>query len=213
MIMEFLDASIVAKASMLCSEFSFLSADKALIRSDASTDTWVKLMDSLCKEGEHNIISKIRWKSSKYGGRPWAVPTVSSSVLAASRRCKGKQGKGAQLSDFITEISVNGEIGIGDKETIDELVKHVCTQTGIQLKAFSPNDKGVIGTWKHLASYDPTEPPGRARLYLGSPEDVKKIYASLHGQILQVGADSLSITIHNDCLERERLSGNGGGGR
>ena len=213
MVMEFLNASIIFKAAQLCSEVIFLSADKALIRTSASTDTWVQLMDTFCKEGEHNIITKIRWKASKYGGRPWAVPTASSSALAASRRRKGKQGKEAQLTDFITEINVNGEIGISDKETIDELVKHVCAQTGIQLKAHSTNDKVAMGTWKHLASYDPAAPPGRARLYLGSQEEVRKIYSALHGQILQVGADSLSITVHNDYLEDVVLSGNGRGGR
>ena len=140
-------------------------------------------------------------------------PTTTSSPLAPSRRRKGKHGKEAQLTDFITEVNVNGEIGIAEKDAIDELVKHVCAQTGIQLKAHSTNDKVAMGTWKHLASYDPAAPPGRARLYLGSQEEVRKIYSALHGQILQVGADSLSITVHNDYLEDVVLTGNGRGGR
>ena len=75
------------------------------------------------------------------------------------------------------------------------------------------NVKVVMGTWKHLASYDPAAPPGRARLYLGSQEEVKEIHAALNGQIIQVGTDNLSITVHNDFLEGAALAGNGRGGR
>ena len=105
-------------------------------------------------EGETNIISEIPWKASKYGGRPSAVPTATSSALAAARRRKGKQSKEAQLTDYITDISVNGELGMDDKNTIDALVKHACAQTGVQLRMHTNNDKVVMGTWKHLASYD-----------------------------------------------------------
>ena len=75
------------------------------------------------------------------------------------------------------------------------------------------NHKVVMGTRKGLASYDLAAPLGRARLHIDSQEEVKKIHAALNGQIVQVGTDNLSITVHNDLLEGVALAGNGRGGR
>ena len=209
LILECLDASVMARAWPLCKEAIFLAQDKVLIRTEASTDAWVQLMDTLCCEGELNVITKIRWKTSRFGGRPWAVPTATSSALAASRRRRGKHGKGDQILDYVTDICVNGEVGMNDKEIMDTLVKHACTQIGMDLKERAGHGNSPIGTWMHLASLDPTLPPGRARLFLRSQEEVHKIYTALHGQVLQVGADSLSITVHNDCTDSGCLTGNG----
>ena len=167
-------------------------------------------MDTLCKEGELSIISKLRWKASKFGGRPYATPTATSSALAASRRRKNKAGKEGQFVDFITEIRVNGEMGMHEKNTMDTLIQHLSFATGLNLTAHVDNAKTTAGTWKHLASYDPAAPQGRSRLYLESKEEVRKVYEALHGQLLQVGADCISVTVHNDMIEASPLTGNGG---
>ena len=67
----------------------------------------------------------------------------------------------------------------------------------------------IAGTWKDLASYDEAAPPGRARLYLETIEGARKVHAALHGQVLQVRSDWLSITVHNDMLDADGLSGVG----
>ena len=210
LIMECHSPAVLAQANPLCSEALFLSADRLLVRTEASTDTWVELMDRLCRSGELTIISKLRWKASRFGGRPSAVPTATSSALAASRRRKGKTGKAPQPIDYVTEVRVNGDPGLQDKRIFDDLIAHICRHAGLQLKAFGADAGHQAGTWKHLASYDETAPPGRGRLYLSSKEEVMKVHAALHGQVVQVGSDWLAVTVHNDLLEAAPLTGNGG---
>ena len=210
LVLECLSPAVMTKASPLCSEALFLSPDKVLIRTEASADTWVQVMDQLCREGELTIISKLRWKASRFGGRPFALPTATSSALAASRRRKGKAGRGPQLTDFATEVRINGEPGLQDKMLFDALINHVCQSTGLRLAPYDPSTSWSSGFWKHLASHDPAAPPGRARLFLGSKEEVTKVHEALHGQVVQVGEDWLSVTVHNDLLDVGSWMGNGG---
>jgi len=210
LIMECHSPSALHHANPLCSEAIFLSSDRVLVRTEASADHWVTLMDSLCKEGELTIISKLRWKASKFGGRPFAVPTASPAALAASRRRRGKQSLAPQQADFVTELRVNGEVGRQDRRIFDELILHVTQSVGIQMTPFNENSVQSAGTWKHLASHDPDAPPGRARLYLSNQEEVRRVRAALHGQVVQVGSDWLAVTVHNDLCDAAPLTGNGG---
>ena len=91
---------------------------------EASAETWTQLMDSLCREGELSIISKLRWKASRFGGRPFALPSATSAALAASRRRKGKAGRAAQVTDFMTEVRISGDPGLQDKAISDDLMRH-----------------------------------------------------------------------------------------
>ena len=52
-------------------------------------------------------------------------------------------------------------------------------------------------------------PPGRVRLLLSGEDDVRRVYAGLHGQTLQVGADLIGIAVANDAVEALRRPGNG----
>ena len=130
--------------------------------------------------------------------------------MAAARRCRGKAGLVPQLVDCAAEIRVNGEPGLQDRAIFDKIMAHVCTSTGITLTAYDQHSTAHSGFWKHLASYDPAAPPGRARLSLSSREEVVKVHGALHGQVLQVGSDWLSISVHSDLLDARPLAGNGG---
>ena len=210
LVLECHSPAAFAHARPLCSEAIFLTADRLLVRTAATAETWIALMDRLCKDGELTIISKLRWKSSRFGGRPFAVPTATSTALAATRRRNGKKGRAPQPVDFVTEVRVNGEAGLQDRRVFDELMSHVCQNAGLQLHAFDAAIAPTTGVWKHLASYDATAPPGRARLYLSSQDEVCRVHAALHGQMVQVGVDWLAVTVHNDILDAAPLAGNGG---
>ena len=156
------------------------------------------------------IISKPRCKASRFGGRPFALPSATASALAAARRRRGKAGRAPQLMDFAAEVRINGEPGLQGKHIFDKIMAHVCTNTGISLTAFEGHSNSRSGFWKHFASDDPAAPPGRARLCLSSQDEVAKIYAALHGQVFQVGGGFLSISVRSDLLDALTLSGNGG---
>ena len=199
----------LAKVNPLCSEALFLSADRLLVRTEASADTWVELLDRLCREGEATLISGLRWKASRFGGRPFALPSVTLAAMAASRRRRGKNKSPPQQVDCVTELRVNGDPGLQDRRIFDQLIAHVCQHTGLQLSAYDADCAQHSGFWKHLASFDTSAPPGRARLYLGSCEEVQRVYHSLHGQLVQVGDDWLAVTVHNDILDAAPVAGNG----
>ena len=188
---------------------ALLTADRILVRAEVAPERWIELMDRLCREGEFTLISKLRWKASRFGGRPYASPTATRAALAASRRRRGRQGQAVQQTDFVTELRVNGEAGRRDRAIFDGLMAHLTQSVGLQLRAFSDDARQDTGVWKHLASYDDSAPPGRARLYLSSREEVQRVYGALHGQLVQVGADWLAVTVHNDLREAAPLGGNG----
>ena len=62
-----------------------------------------------------------------------------------------------------------------------------------------------LGEFVHLASVDPAAPPGRLRLFLRSEDEVRKFYAPLHGQTVQVGQDLVAIEISNDIINAASL--------
>ncbi len=210
LILECLSPSVVLRAAILCSEARFLTATKLPIRTEASAATWTELLDNLCKEGELNIITKIRWKASRFGGRPFALPSATSTAFAAARRRRGPAAQTVQSTDFVTEVRLQGDPGLQDREIFNGLVHHVLSSTGIQLRASSSAERASTGFWVHLPSVDASAPPGCARLYLGSKAEVEHIYEALDGQVVQVGLDWLKIEVRNDLLSSSVLSGNGG---
>ena len=196
----------------LCSQAVYLSASKALIRTDASEDTWRPLLDKLLAEDPESAITRLRWKPSRNGGRPWLVPGATATKLAASRRRKGRTDDGTCQSHHFTEVRVNGEVGREDGEVMRKIIGHLTSHSPLQCTETPPDRAPRPGEWIHLASRDSGAAPGRVRLHLQSQEEVQKVYEALHGQILQVGTDQLAITVHNDVSDAGS-SKNGGGGR
>ncbi|CAK0824484.1 unnamed protein product, partial [Prorocentrum cordatum] len=149
LILECFSPLAVAKVSSLCSQLFFLTSDRVLLLTEASTETWAQLLNDAAKEDEALTITRLRWKASKYGGRHFAAIDATASALRASRRRRNRRGKPATIVDHITELRINGH----------------------------------------------------ARVYLGSGADVRKVYQALHGQVLKIGTDTVSITVLNDALE------------
>ena len=90
---------------------------------------------------------------------------------------------------------------------------HVIGATGLQLKETNYQEDPKIGEFIHFASKDSTAPPGKLRLLLASDEDVRKVYAALHGQTIMVGRDRVGIVVGNDLVDSRAVPGNGQRGR
>ena len=93
------------------------------------------------------------------------------------------------------------------------LMAHLCQAAGLQLQETDYAREPKLGEYIHLASQDPLNPPGRVRLLLGSREEVRKVYATLQDQTVQVGSDYIGIDVCNDLEEELKLPGNGRRGR
>ena len=133
LILECLSPLAVARVSPLCSQLIFLTSDRALIRTEASKDTWAQLMNDAAREDEALTITSLRWKAGKYGGRHFATIDATASALTASRRRRNHRGKPATIVDHITEIQVNGEVGHDSKGVINRLLQHACQTQGLDL--------------------------------------------------------------------------------
>ncbi|CAK0882116.1 unnamed protein product, partial [Prorocentrum cordatum] len=202
LVLECVSPLAVARVSTLCSQLIFLTSDRALIRTAASKDTWEKLMNDAAKEDEALTITSLRWKAGKYGGRHFATVDATVGALTASRRRRHRRGKPATIVDHITEIRINGEVGHDSKGVINRLLQHACQTQALNLQPARDSERPEIGTSVHLLDLNPTAPPGHARFYLGSSADVRKVYQALHGQVLQIGSDTVSITVQNDAAEQ-----------
>ena len=181
-----------------------------LIRTDASADTWTTLMDGLCREGDLNLITKLRWKASRFGGRPFALPSAPLQSLAATRRRRGRAARPAQATDFMAEVRLSGDPGTQDRAIMDALMAHLVQHTGLTLRAADSASQPKPGFWRHLASHEAGAPPGVVRVYLSSQHEVQRLYDALHGQLVAAGADWLSVAVLNDSIAANLLSGNGG---
>ena len=90
---------------------------------------------------------------------------------------------------------------------------HLGTTTGLDLKETDYSREPRVGEFIHLASKDSAAPPGRMRLLLRDAEAVRKVYAALHGQSVQVGQDMVGIEVCNDVVAAAGVAGNGQRGR
>ncbi|CAK0911309.1 unnamed protein product, partial [Prorocentrum cordatum] len=191
------------RAWPLCSQALFLSTDRWLIFSSASVESWTTVLNQSLLEDVEHAITKIKWKASRFGGQQWVSPSATPPALAASRRRRGRAVRASNSMDHVVEVFTSGETRDAGGMVLDKLMTHVSSAAGLTLEPRPPG--------QHPSSRDVSAPPGRARLYLRSADGVRKVYAALHGQVLQVGTDHVSITAQNDLLDSRTLSGEGQG--
>eukprot|EP00959_Pyramimonas_sp_CCMP1952_P342972 7185002-Pyramimonas_sp.AAC.1 len=197
------------KAWPLCSQALFLSTDRMLILSVASAESWQPILDESLLEDAEQAIAKIKWKPSRCGGRPWAWPSDTANALGASRRRRGRPQRQGDMTEYITEVTIAGETGDNGQVVLGSLMNHVTSATGLAISLAAAGQAPLPGQWIHAPAADAAAPRGRARLHLQSAEEVQKVYRALHGQVLQVGTDHLSITVSNDVAASRGLLGNG----
>ena len=167
-------------------------------------------MDGVFEEDSTETVARLKWKASRLGGRTIASPSATPGAMAAARR----QGtRAASQVDYITDITLQGEIGREDGSVIRLLMVHLTQAVGLHLNETDYSREPKVGEYVHLGSKDATAQPGRARLLLASSEEVRKVHAALHGQSLQVGQDLVGIEVANDDLDAQRRPGNGHGGQ
>jgi hypothetical protein len=193
----------------VCFQLIPLSQNKVLVYTEAAAETWIGIMDELLRQDPDAAATKLKWKASRFGGRPFAVPSATNTTLGATSRQAGKTA-GSRM-DHITDIALRGEIGREDSAGLKSLMQHLITKTGLDIKAGDEQRGPKTNEYVHLSSIDPSAPPGRLRLYLNSQDDVRKVFNALHGQIVEVGSDLVAIEVTNDL--NNSLQGNGRRGR
>ena len=179
---------------------------------DAAVQLWQQKMDTVLASDPDSAATRLKWKPSRCGGRALATPSATTTALSASRRRKGAT-RGSTSLDHIAELAIKGEVGREDGEVLKLLITHLSSATGIALVEADPARGLREVSYVHLASQDPSAPPGRLRMLLRDADEVRRVYAALHGQTIQVGQDTIAIEITNDLYEAARLPGNAQRGR
>ena len=150
--------------------------------------------------------AKLKWKASCHGGRTVATPHATAQSLAAARRA-AKPSR--SFLDFQSDIHILGELGREDGHVIGCIMRHILDATGLQLVECDYSAPPRRGQFQHLATLDPSAPPGRVRAYLSSLDEVRKLFAALQGQAVKVGLDIAGIEITNNILDAEKAPGGG----
>ena len=74
LMMEFNDPKALDKYLCLCNEAAFIDNRSALIRTEASPDVWVQDLTAGYAADQEIVVSGIRWRQSRLGGKLWARP-------------------------------------------------------------------------------------------------------------------------------------------
>ena len=206
LILETSSALVLHHYWTLCSQLVAISPYRAVVYTTANAETWASIMNKVMTEDTVETGPKLKWRASKHGGRPYATPPATSKALAASKR---RGSARATMQDYIAEVSMLGEIGKEDGQVIRALMQHATQAVGIQLVETSYSGIPKIGEFVHLASQDPSAPPGKIKVFLSSLDDVRKLYGALHGQSIVVGADRVGIIVGNNILDSLNAPGGG----
>ena len=191
-----------------------LNGNSALVYTTALDVAWTADLDSIMREDPSEFCIKLRWKPSQ-GGRTFASPSATSAALTANRRL-GKNGI-CQL-DYATSITILGEIGKEDGHVLyqlmDYVVNNALAESGLKdlRKAANP-DKPKLGEYLHLASVDPSAPPGKLQVFCTCEAEVADLRRLLHEKTLQCGTEYLGITVTNDVLAAKAVPKRKNGGR
>ena len=113
--------------------------------------------------------------------------------------------------EHMADIVVQGELGTQDSKVIAMLMDHVTSQLGVALQESTEPQGLRPGEYFPLRSRDVHGPPGRVRALLRYREEVHKLHAGLHGQVIRVGNEHARVEILNDSLLALPRPGNGMG--
>ena len=70
---------------------------------EADESSWRLMLDKLLEEDSQSAVTRIPWKPSRLGGRPWIMPSATATQLGASRRTKGNSN-GNGLDKYCADI-------------------------------------------------------------------------------------------------------------
>ena len=107
-----------------------------------------------------------------------------------------------------------GEIGKEDGlvlgQIMDHVILHAPADSGLKnLKRAADPDKPKLGDYLHMASVDPSAPPGRLQVYCATETEVAELYSLLDGNVLKCGQDFIGISVSNDVLAERSVPKNG----
>ena len=93
---------------------------------------------------------------------------------------------------------------------MDHVIQHAPEGSGLRrLKAATDPNDPKLSEYLHMATVDPSAPPGRLQVYCETEADVTELYNILNGEVLECGLDYIGISVSNDILAARAVPKNG----
>ncbi|CAK0901088.1 unnamed protein product, partial [Prorocentrum cordatum] len=106
-----------------------------------------------------------------------------------------------------------GHLGKDDSLVLDKLMQHAAQHAGLNITRAADPDHPRAGEYMHVPIRTPASPSGSVRALVKSQEEIRKIYAVLHGQPILVGHEHAVMEVRNDLVEVQIQRGRLGAGR
>ena len=86
------DPQAVKKYLHLCNEAAYVNNKTALVRTEALVEVWTHEFSSEYAKDQESVVSGVRWRQSRLGGRCWANPPFRAAVGGGQERASPAQG-------------------------------------------------------------------------------------------------------------------------
>ena len=179
-----------------------MSPRLALMTTAAAPEVWAPILDRLLDEDPTGCITRIKWKPSRHGGRPWLTPAATVRQLEATRRnaARASLGSAGGSAPVQASIMLRGSLGYDPHAVAERLVGEIRRQTGLRLEEGPLDAAPRNGGWSMLPGFT-TGTSGRLRLCLETQAALDDVCARFHGRALNVGSEVIAIEVANDLRD------------
>ena len=162
-------------------------------------------MQALFLQDPASAASRLRCRPSYHGGRTIATPAATPTQTSAHRR---RGGKARSAADCIAEIVPRGDLGRDDFLVLEKLMNHATTNAGLAFSKAADPGHPRAGEYTYVPVRAAASPSGSLRVLGRSQDEIRNLYAALHGRTILVGQEHVVLEVRNDYLEIQRQQGN-----
>ena len=127
----------LATVKQWCDDIVPLSPHLALIKTQAPPGIWQETLTEIMLQDPARCITKIKWRKSMHGGRPWATPAATAVQLQAIKAQAPTKLQGKHLGigrDLESEVSIHGTPGPDPTSLMQRIMESVSRTMGCILQ-------------------------------------------------------------------------------
>ena len=206
MILEATSSAPITEVDNRLEAVLLLSPGKALVIPRGTQQEWELALTTQNLQDPSNSVTKMRWKTSRHGGRTWAKPLALDRDLRAARaRDKAPEQFGADQA--VLTIKLEGPLGADPNGLVDAIMKEVANRTKSQLR--KQDGPGTLRSMHWAPSLDTDGLwNGHLRLQLDNMEQLKELAGMIRTFVIDIGGELFPLDAHSPFLQ-EWLMGSG----
>jgi len=201
--MNFSDPQVLRRYVHLCNEIAFINEKSALIRTEVASEVWAHELAEEYSKDQDAVVTEVRWRQSRLGGKFWATPPISGQQSRAARRQRQRRKAPMDLGD---NLEVNARLtgtGCGNPErALRSVVGLLAGEFG--LAEVDADADLNPGNWKFLDTGLWGGEASALKILARDRQAVESIVSALHGKSVKVGATAFGVEASSDAnLEAE----------